>query len=60
MNSERLTRIVPAFFSLMAVGFLGWGFALNLTGHESVASWSLITAGAVTASGVWAQTRRKE
>lgn len=57
-----IVRALPIFASALGLVLLLWGFALNLIGHESAQSWSLIGVGAATfgSSGVsWEWRRRR-
>lgn len=53
-------RLLPVFGAVLGLALLAWGLALNLTGHESAQSWSLIGVGAATfgSSGVSWRRRR--
>ena len=56
-------RRMPQLFSLLAGGLglalLAWGLVLNLAGHESAQSWSLIGVGAATFGSMGVTWRRR-
>ena len=61
MARPTIVKALPIFASALGLVLLVWGFALNVTGHESAQSWSLIGVGAATlgSSGVSWESRRR-
>ena len=48
MAQVTVWKVLPILASVLGLSLMAWGFALNLTGHESAQSWSLIGVGAGT------------
>ena len=60
MARATVVKVLPILASVLGLGLMVWGFGLNLSGHESAQSWSLIGVGAGTfgSGGVSWQRRR--
>lgn len=60
MTTSRMNWMIPVGGAGLGLVLLAWGLLLNLTGHESAQSWSLIGVGAATfgSMGVTWQRRR--
>lgn len=59
MANSRVHQLFPLLASGLGLALLVWGLALNLSGHESVQSWSLIGVGAATFGSMGVTWRRR-
>jgi hypothetical protein len=46
MATSRVRQLFPLLGSVLGLVLMVWGLVLNLSGHESAQSWSLIGVGA--------------
>lgn len=59
MANSRVHQLFPLLASSLGLALLVWGLVLNLSGHESAQSWSLIGVGAATFGSLGATWRRR-
>jgi hypothetical protein len=59
MANSKAYRLTSVVFSALGLALLIWGLVLNLSGHETAQSWSLIGVGAATFGSMGVTWRRR-
>jgi len=58
MADSKISRVLPVLGAGLGIVLMLWGVVLNLQGHESAQSWSLVGIGAATLGGSGIRWRR--